>query len=64
MFRNGRKVFSAWPRKPQLKLKARWKFQGRTYRMKPGTYTWIVWPAVSATRYGKMLGQSSFKIVK
>jgi hypothetical protein len=64
VYRNGRKIFSAWPRKPQLKLKASWRFNGRTYRMRPGVYTWIVWPAVSPTRYGKMLGQSSFRIVK
>ena len=26
--------------------------------------TRIVWPAYSKTRYGRMLGQSSFRIVK
>ena len=28
-----------------------------------GTYTWFVWPAYSKTRYGRMLGKSSFRIV-
>ena len=33
LFRSGRKIYTAWPAKPQLKLKARWKYQGRTYRL-------------------------------
>jgi hypothetical protein len=67
LYRKGRKIFSAWPTRPRLKLRASWKFQGKTYRMTPGTYTWVVWPAYgkpSKPRYGKMLGQKSFKIVK
>jgi hypothetical protein len=64
VYRNGRKIFTSWPRRPQLKLKASWTYQGRPYRMLPGVYTWIVWPAFSPTRYGKMLGQSSFRIIK
>ena len=63
VFRSGRKIYTAWPAKPQLKLKARWRYQGRLYRLRPGIYTWIVWPNVGG-RYVKMLGQSSFKIVK
>ena len=36
---------------------------GANVPAEPGTYTWIVWPNVGG-RYVKMLGQSSFKIVK
>ena len=64
VYRNGRKILSRWPTKPRLKLPSSWKEHGRTYRLRPGVYTWIVWPAYSKTRYGRMLGQSSFKIVK
>jgi hypothetical protein len=64
LYRNGQKILSRWPTKPRLQLRSTWKEYGRTYRLRPGVYTWIVWPAYTRTRYGRMLGQSSFRIVK
>ncbi len=63
LFRNGRKIYTSWPTRPRLQLKARWKYNGRMYRMTPGSYTWIVWPNVRG-KYTKALGQSSFRVVK
>jgi large repetitive protein len=63
LFRNGRKILSSWPTRPRLRLKAQWRFNGRTYRLRPASYTWIVWPNVGG-RYGRALGQSSFRIVR
>jgi hypothetical protein len=63
VYRHGRKVLSAWPTRARLQLHKQWTFAGRTYRLKPGPYTWIVWPAYGSAakpRYGKMLGQSTF----
>jgi hypothetical protein len=59
----GRRVFSAWPARTHLKLPRAWTYHGRRYRLRPGSYSWYVWPGfgpLSAGRYGKMLGGSSF----
>ena len=64
LYRNGRKILSRWPTRPRFKLHGSWKEHGRTYRLRSGVYTWIVWPAYTKTRYGRMLGQSSFRISK
>jgi hypothetical protein len=59
----GRRVFSAWPTRTRLKLPRAWTYHGRRYTLRPGTYRWVVWPGfgpLSAGRYGKMLGGSSF----
>jgi hypothetical protein len=60
----GRRVFSAWPVQARLQLPRAWKYRGRRYKLRPGTYSWFVWPGygtLSAGRYGKMLGGSTFK---
>jgi hypothetical protein len=63
----GVKVLSAWPTRPQLQLKKTWRFSGRKYTLKPGLYTWYVWPgygARSAVDYGELLGSRTFRIVR
>jgi hypothetical protein len=60
----GRRVLSEWPIQARLQLGRSWKYHGRRYRLRPGTYTWFVWPGygpLSAGRYGKLLGGSTFK---
>ena len=60
----GRRVFSAWPVQARLQLPRAWKYRGHRYKLRPGTYSWFVWPgygSLSAGRYGKMLGGSTFK---
>jgi hypothetical protein len=67
LFRGRVKIFTAWPTRSRLRLPARWKFQGRERRLKPGAYQWYVWPGYgppSARRYGSMLGQSSFTVAR
>jgi hypothetical protein len=59
----GRRVFSAWPTRTRLKLPRAWKYHGHRYKLRPGSYRWFVWPGygpLSAGRYGRMLGGSSF----
>jgi hypothetical protein len=61
----GTKILSAWPVRPQIALTWKWKLNGRTQRLTPGTYHWFVWPglgAKSANRYGPVLGQSTFVV--
>jgi hypothetical protein len=59
----GRRIFSAWPVRSRLRLPRAWVYNGRRYRLRPGTYSWYVWPGrgpLSAGRYGKLLGGSTF----
>ena len=56
-------MFSAWPVKHRLQLQRSWKYHGRRYKLRPGTYKWFVWPGsgpLSAGKYGKLLGGSTF----
>ena len=65
VYRNGRKILSLWPQRPRLKLTRSWQHGGRTFRLKPGVYTWYVWPGfgtLASPRFGKLLGQSSFRV--
>jgi hypothetical protein len=59
----GRTVLSAWPTSPHFKVPRSWVFKGHRYRLHKGTYRWYVWPGFgrfSASRYGRLLGGSSF----
>jgi hypothetical protein len=61
----GRKVLSAWPVQSSFRLRRTWTFNGRRYRLRPGTYRWYVWPGfgrISASRYGRLLGSSTFVV--
>jgi HYR domain-containing protein len=59
------KILSAWPRGTRLALKKTWRFDGKTYRLTPGVYRWFVWPGYgrpAESRYGRLLGQSTFVV--
>ena len=59
----GRRVFSAWPVRARLRVPRAWTYRGRRYKLRPGTYSWYVWPGrgpLSAGQYGKRLGGSTF----
>ena len=59
------KILSVWPRGTRFALKAKWKFQGRTYRLTQGTYRWFVWPGFGAraqNKYGPLLGENTFTV--
>jgi hypothetical protein len=61
----GRKVLSVWPVRAGFQLQRTWRFNGRRYRLRPGVYRWFVWPGygrISAARYGRMLGGSTFVV--
>jgi hypothetical protein len=63
----GRKVLSAWPERPSFRLRRTWLYQGRRYRLQPGTYRWYVWPAFkrrNGVRYGRLLGSSTFVVAR
>jgi hypothetical protein len=59
----GRKILSVWPTRTYFQVPRSWTFKGHRYRLQPGVYRWYVWPGygnVSAGRYGRSLGGSSF----
>jgi hypothetical protein len=65
LYRNGRKILSAWPQSASFSLTSAWTFAGRGYRLTPGTYRWYVWPGFgkrSANDYGKRVGTRTFVI--
>jgi hypothetical protein len=60
---SGRKVLSVWPTQPRFRLRKQWVFKGKHYKLRPGRYTWYVWPGVgkvAAATYGKLIGKSDF----
>ena len=58
LFRNGRKILSAWPTVAHYTLKPSWRYHGHTYKLAAGRYRWYVWPGYgprSAHRYGRLV---------
>ena len=65
LYRDGRKILSAWPVSPHLVLRDGWTFAGRRQRLAPGSYRWFVWPGLGAQRdrrYGPVLGSGTFTV--
>jgi hypothetical protein len=66
LYRGREKILSRWPRAEEFQLSETWRFGGERQRLKPGSYTWFVFPAFGDRvdrRFGKLLGKSSFRIV-
>lgn len=58
IFRGGRRVLNAWPRRTRLQVPADVLRQGRTY-------VWVVWPGLGRRgdgAYGRPVGRSSFAV--
>ena len=62
-------MLTAWPKKPRLVVPRKGKFAGRAYTLpKVGTLCrWYVWPGFGRfadRRYGKLAGQSTFRLTR
>jgi hypothetical protein len=67
LFRNGRKILSAWPTKNHYTLHTKWRFRGRTHRLAAGRYRWYVWPGYgrrATHRYGRLHAKGAVAIPK
>jgi hypothetical protein len=67
LYRNGRKILTAWPTSTSFLLTRSWRHDGRVQHLTPGRYRWYVWPGLgarSANRYGKLLGTRTFIITR
>ena len=65
LFRDGRKILSAWPTRARHQLKHRWTYRGRRVRFVPGEYRWLVWPGRgvrSKADYGDRIGPRRFTV--
>jgi hypothetical protein len=65
LFRGSKKILSAWPRGPSMRLAGKWRYRGRSQRLTPGVYRWYVWPAFrrsGAVRFGRLIGRSTFVV--
>jgi hypothetical protein len=65
LFRDGRKVLSAWPGRARLQIKHAWSHGGTRVRFGPGTYRWHVWPGRGARAkadYGARIGIRKFVV--
>jgi hypothetical protein len=61
----GGKVLSRWPARASFQLRTSWRFRGRRHHLRPGHYSWFVWPGYGprrAARYGPMIGSGSFVV--
>ncbi len=66
LYRGKRKILSAWPRNPRLKLQSAWRYNGYWHRLSPDTYRWYVWPGYGdrkLQRYGRLRGARSFTMI-
>jgi hypothetical protein len=55
LFRNGRKILSAWPTRNHYTLRATWRYRGQRHRLVTGRYRWYAWAGYgprSRHRYG------------
>ena len=67
LFRGNKKILSIWPEATKLQLESRWTYLRTHYKLAPGRYRWYVWPGLGArkaNRYGKLLGGSTFNVVR
>ncbi|WP_027005592.1 hypothetical protein [Conexibacter woesei] len=64
LFRAGHKVLSSWPTKNHYTLHRSWRYRGKTYTLKVGTYRYYIWPGYgprAAHRYGRLLTKGSVR---
>jgi len=67
LFRGNRKILSIWPDTTKLQVTKRWTYLRTRYKLVPGRYRWYVWPGYGARksqRYGKLVGGSTFVVVR
>ncbi len=61
------KIMSVWPVTNSFRLQTSWRFEGRRYRLVPGTYRWYVWPGFGSraeARFGALLGERTFTVTR
>ncbi len=62
LFRGDRQVLRETTRTPAIDIPAKWKHQGRTESLTPGTYRWYVWPVLSSGPAAKAIVQADLVV--
>jgi hypothetical protein len=62
LFRGSKRIFAAWPSRPELGLPTAWKWSGHRYRLVHGRYRWYVWAGMGRRSFAhyKTLGSAKF----
>jgi hypothetical protein len=62
LFRGAKRVLAAWPATHQLGVPAAWKWDSRSYRLRPGHYRWYVWAGVGPRSFAqyRTVGSAEF----
>ena len=66
LFRRGTRILAAWPLRPELALRASWRWADHSYHLTRGRYRWFAWAGFgrrSAARY-KLLGSAEFIVAR
>ena len=61
------KILSKWPTGPSFRVPRHWTFGGHSYSLRPGRYTWYVWPGFGKRakhNFGPRIGVSAFVVAK
>ena len=67
VWREGKRILSAWPSLPRFRLAAPWTYGGVSRDLRAGRYMWYVWPGRgprSVGAYGPILGWSTFVVTQ
>ena len=59
------KILSKWPTGASFRVPRHWTFAGHSYSLKPGRYTWYVWPGFGKRakhHFGSRMGASAFVV--
>ena len=65
LYRGGTRIYEAVTLRPRQALPLRWTFGGKRYRLKKGTYRWVVLPRLNtkgALRDGKAIVDASYTV--
>jgi LysM repeat protein len=65
LWRDGRKILSAWPVRSAHRLPATWRYNGGRYSLRSDRYRVYVWAAFGSkphTHYGPLLGWTEFRM--
>ena len=64
LFRGGKRILAAWPRRPQLALSSTWSWGRRRYRLDRGTYRWYVWAGFGrrSSAHYRRVGTATFLV--
>lgn len=62
LFKGSALIFRDETKKPEILIRSRWRFNGRTRRLEPGAYRWYVWPLVGGQRNAKAIVQAKLVV--